>query len=221
MKVVNSLSMTDLLPARWLATWAALNLAPPTGLCEQLLCAWDEPQRHYHTLQHLNECLALFDTLRMRAEQPADIELALWFHDAIYDVQGHDNEARSAHWAVQALAAGGVDAACCQRVHDLIMATCHTALPASPDQALLVDIDLAILGAPTARFAQYTRQISAEYAWVPPEVYAVSAAPCCRALSTANRFTRRPPSRSALSSAQETIWPRPFHRSEQRSINRQ
>jgi len=158
---------------RWLATWAAHNLAPPTGLCEQLLRAWNEPQRHYHTLQHLTECLTLFDTLRAHAEQPADIELALWFHDSIYDVQGHDNEARSAHWAVQALAAGGVDAACCQRVHDLIMATCHTALPASPDQALLVDIDLAILGAPAARFAQYTRQISAEYAWVPPEVYAV------------------------------------------------
>jgi predicted metal-dependent HD superfamily phosphohydrolase len=160
-------------PTPWLATWAALNLTAPAGLCEQLLRAWDEPQRHYHTLQHLTECLALFDTLRAHAEQPADIELALWFHDAVYDVQGHDNEARSAHWATGALAAGGVDAARCQRVHDLIMATCHTALPASPDQALLVDIDLAILGAPAARFAEYTRQISAEYAWVPPQVYAV------------------------------------------------
>lgn len=159
--------------ARWLATWAALNLAPPAGLCEQLLRAWDEPQRHYHTQQHLTECLTLFDTLRIHAEQPADIELALWFHDAIYDVQAHDNEARSAHWASEALAAGGVDPARCQRVHDLIMATCHTALPASPDQALLVDIDLAILGAPAARFAEYTRQIGAEYAWVPPQVYAV------------------------------------------------
>jgi len=157
----------------WRATWAALNLAPPASLCEQLLRAWDEPQRHYHTLQHLNECLALFDTLRAHAEQPADIELALWFHDAIYDVQGHDNEARSARWAVQALAAGGVDTARRQHVHDLIMATCHTALPASPDQALLVDIDLAILGAPAARFAEYTRQIQAEYAWVPPQVYSV------------------------------------------------
>ncbi|MBD8657044.1 N-methyl-D-aspartate receptor NMDAR2C subunit [Oxalobacteraceae sp. CFBP 13730] len=159
--------------ARWLAVWATLNLAPPTGLCEQLLRAWDEPQRHYHTQQHLTECLTLFDTLCAHAEQPADIELAVWFHDAIYDVHGHDNEARSAHWAVQALATGGVDAARCQRVHDLIMVTCHTALPASPDQALLVDIDLAILGAPAARFAEYTRQIDAEYAWVPPEMYAV------------------------------------------------
>jgi len=142
-------------------------------LCEQLLRAWDEPQRHYHTQQHLTECLTLFDTLRAHAEQPADIELALWFHDAIYDVQGHDNEARSAHWATKGLKAGGVDTARCQRVHDLIMVTCHTALPASPDQALLVDIDLAILGAPAGRFAEYTRQISAEYAWVPPQVYAV------------------------------------------------
>ena len=158
---------------RWRATWASLNLAPPTGLCEQLLRAWGEPQRHYHTLQHLTECLALSETLRAHAEQPADIELALWFHDAVYDVQGHDNEARAAHWATEALATGGVDAARCQRVHDLIMATCHTALPASPDQALLVDIDLAILGAPDVRFAEYTCQIGAEYAWVPPQVYAV------------------------------------------------
>lgn len=162
-----------MLPARWLTTWASLNLAPPAGLCEQLLRAWDEPQRHYHTQQHLTECLTLFDTLRMHAEQPADIELALWFHDAVYDVQAHDNEARSAHWASEALAAGGVDPARCQRVHNLIMATCHTALPASPDQALLVDIDLAILGAPAARFAEYTRQIGAEYDWGPPQVYAV------------------------------------------------
>lgn len=159
--------------AHWRATWTSLNLAPPPGLCEQLLRAWDEPQRHYHTQQHLTECLTLFDTLRAHAEQPADIELALWFHDAVYDVQGHDNEARSAHWAIDALKAGCVDTARCQRVHDLIMATCHTALPASPDQALLVDIDLAILGAPAARFAEYTRQIQAEYAWVPPQVYAV------------------------------------------------
>jgi hypothetical protein len=35
------------------------------------------------------------------------------------------------------------------------MATCHTAKPADADQQLLVDIDLAILGAEPARFAEY------------------------------------------------------------------
>ena len=159
--------------ASWHAIWTALALAPPSALLAQLLAAWREPQRHYHTLQHLDECLRLFDSLRDTAEHPIEIELALWFHDAVYNVHAHDNETRSAQWAVEALGAAGVGAERCQRIHDLIMATCHTALPASPDQALLVDIDLAILGAPDARFADYERQIRAEYAWVPQEVYVV------------------------------------------------
>jgi len=47
------------------------------------------------------------------------------------------------------------------------MATRHaTAAPASADEALLVDIDLAILGADAARFAQYQAQIRREYAHV-------------------------------------------------------
>ena len=43
---------------------------------------------------------------------------------------------------------------------------CHAARPATADEALLVDIDLAILGAAEERFAQYEAQIRAEYAWV-------------------------------------------------------
>lgn len=93
-------------------------------------------------------------------------------HDAVYDVHAHDNEARSAQWAVQALDAAGLDAHACRRIHDLIMATCHTASPTSADAALLVDIDLAILGAAPPRFAEYQRQIRAEYAWVAPDIYA-------------------------------------------------
>lgn len=170
----------DKLHAHWISTWADCALAPPPGLLERLLAAWREPQRHYHTLQHLEECLALFDALREEARRPAELALALWFHDAVYDVRAHDNEARSAQWAVQALQAAGLARESCARVEALIMATCHGAAPppdlASPaaaDIALLTDIDLAILGAPTARFAEYERQIRAEYAWVAPAVYLV------------------------------------------------
>lgn len=122
-------------------------------------------------LQHLEERLALFEELHAEAQHPHAVELALWFHDAVYDVHAHDNEARSAQWAVQALDAAGLDAHACRRIHDLIMATCHTASPTSADAALLVDIDLAILGAAPPRFAEYQRQIRAEYAWVAPDIY--------------------------------------------------
>lgn len=51
------------------------------------------------------------------------------------------------------------------------MATEHTAAPLVGDAALLVDIDLAILGTTPARFAAYERQIRQEYAWVPEALF--------------------------------------------------
>jgi predicted metal-dependent HD superfamily phosphohydrolase len=95
------------------------------------------------------------------------VATALWFHDAIYALRASDNEARSADWAQQALRAAGAAAEAADRVHALVMATCHTAQPATPDAALLVDIDLAILGASPARFAEYEAQIRQEYSFVP------------------------------------------------------
>lgn len=166
----------DALAARWQTLWARPGPTPPAGLFERLRNAWREPQRHYHTLQHLEECLSLFDQVRDQAQHPPEIELALWFHDAVYDVRAHDNEERSAQWADQALTDAGLAPDSVRRIHDLIMATCHGASPASSaslDAALLTDIDLAILGAPAPRFAEYERQIRAEYAWVAPEVFAV------------------------------------------------
>ena len=155
----------------WLHTWNELQHTPPLGLYEQLLQAYNEPQRHYHTLQHLAECLQLQSESAHLAQRPAEIAIALWFHDAVYDVKAHDNEARSADWAVTALQAAGVGAEVQARVHALIMATEHTTAPLEGDAALLVDIDLAILGAAPARFAEYERQIRQEYAWVPEDVF--------------------------------------------------
>jgi len=160
--------------AGWIAAWRLLGVAPLTGLHAALLAAWSEPQRHYHTLQHLAECLTLADALRGEMAHPAEVVLALWFHDAVYDVRAHDNEARSAQWAVQALGEAGVAKDACERVDALIMATCHgLTVPSTPDSALLVDIDLAILGSEESRFAEYEAQIRAEYAWVSPDMFAV------------------------------------------------
>lgn len=155
----------------WQQVWEGLQLQPPPGLKEQLLTAYAEPQRHYHTQQHLAECLTLFASARHLAQRPAEVEIALWFHDAIYEVKGQDNELRSAQWATQALQSAGASAETCQRVHVLIMATCHTATPVDADAQLLVDIDLAILGASPERFSEYDQQVRAEYAWVPKLIY--------------------------------------------------
>jgi len=68
------------------------------ALYQDLVARYREPHRRYHTLQHLEECFARFDELRALAEHPRDVELAIWFHDAIYDTRRSDNEARSAAW---------------------------------------------------------------------------------------------------------------------------
>jgi len=156
---------------RWQRLWKELGLPAPAGLLAALLDAYSEAQRHYHTLQHLDECLAHFDALRQLAEHPAEIELALWFHDAVYDVHARDNEARSADWAASALLAAGLALDTCRRVHGLVIATCHDALPTSLDAQLLTDVDLAILGAGPERFAEYETQIRAEYGHVPQALF--------------------------------------------------
>lgn len=158
---------------QWDAAWQMLGIAvPDEALFDRLLAAYAEPQRHYHTLQHLGECLDWLDRTRDAAGRPAEVALALWFHDAVYDVHAHDNEARSADWAREALLSAGVAADTAERVHALVTATKHDAVPSGRDAVLLVDIDLSILGATPARFAEYEAQIRREYAHVPPDQFA-------------------------------------------------
>lgn len=161
----------EALRANWIAAWHALGVASPDdALCDELQRRYAEPQRHYHTMQHLDECLGWFEREKTLAERPGEVALALWFHDAIYDVHAHDNEARSADWARQALLEAGAAADAAERVHALVMATRHDAVPQGRDAELLIDIDLSILGAERARFDEYERQVQAEYAFVPDEV---------------------------------------------------
>lgn len=161
----------EALLANWTEARSALGIAAPDeALCLELQRRYAEPQRRYHTMQHLGECLAWFEREKALAERPGEVALALWFHDAIYDVHAHDNEARSADWARNALLHAGANEDAAERIHALVMATRHDAVPKGRDAELLIDIDLSILGAEPARFAEYERQVHAEYAFVPDEV---------------------------------------------------
>ncbi|WP_397385728.1 N-methyl-D-aspartate receptor NMDAR2C subunit [Prosthecobacter sp.] len=136
----------------------------------RLLECYAEPQRAYHTLQHLEECLLLLDAAKATGliANPDLIEMALWFHDAVYDPQGHENEELSAEMALEAL--GGHPTA--QEVARLILLTKSHQPGAGLDDAWIIDIDLAIFAQPMKRVLEYERQIRAEYAWVPQAVYA-------------------------------------------------
>jgi len=168
------------LETAWATHWAMLHLPAPTTLLPGVVARWEEPHRRYHSLQHLRECLALFEENRALAAHPGEVAIALWFHDAVYETREHDNEERSAKWAAQALTDADASGDVVVRVQALIMATRHDGAAATADARLVVDIDLAILGAAPARFAEYERQIRDEYAHVPDLVFRAKRAEILR-----------------------------------------
>lgn len=154
--------------AAWSASWQQLG-ARDAGeeLHRRLVACWSEKHRHYHTLQHLRECFEQFEAARGDAVRPAEIAIALWFHDAFYDPKRDDNELRSARWLREAAVDAGIAQATAQRLYELVLATTHEAVPDDPDTKLLVDVDLSILGAPPERFDESDRQVRLEYSHVP------------------------------------------------------
>jgi predicted metal-dependent HD superfamily phosphohydrolase len=158
--------------AHWLAAWAAAGLAPADdGTYDGLLRCYAEPHRAYHNLTHLQECLAWFDRAEALAHHPGEVQIALWFHDAIYDPRSDRNEEASADRAAAAVRAAGGEAACVDRIRELVLATRHLTPPPPDDPSLVADIDLAILGAEPERFWSYEAGIRQEYDWVPEAAF--------------------------------------------------
>jgi len=144
--------------------------APAPELFDQLQAMYCESGRYYHTDQHVSECLKALDQHAQLADRPIEIELAIWFHDAVYDSRRADNEEQSAALAKQALSALGAASDSIDRIESMILATkSHQAI--GRDAELMLDIDLGILGQPAAVFESYDQAIRREYAWVPEEQY--------------------------------------------------
>jgi predicted metal-dependent HD superfamily phosphohydrolase len=161
--------------ARWAALCTRLGCQAAADKFDTLASAYSEPARAYHTAQHIDECLALLDSVADQLQSPDDVELAIWLHDVVYNPQAKDNEAQSAQLAEQWFASLAA-----QRLGLLsqrIVATQgHAPLLGDSDGQALLDIDLAILAATPARFAQYSAQVRHEYSFVEPAVYAVKRA---------------------------------------------
>ena len=151
--------------------WAELGFCPPEGLLAEVEAGWQEPHRAYHSIDNLEQGLALLAEYRHLAARPAELELAWYFHDVVYDPLRPDNEERSAERAKAALLGVGAEPALAERIAELILHTRHLANPPDPDSRLLVDIDLAILGAEPERYDAYERAIREEYGFVPAPLF--------------------------------------------------
>ena len=135
---------------------------------QQLRDAYAEPHRHYHDIRHIEACLVELAAVDgLTADGRKILEYAIWWHDAVYDPTRADNEERSAVLAERDLAQLGVDAVTRATVARLIRATRdHKVAPHDRLGALLVSIDLSILGQPAAEYDGYAAAIRAEYAHV-------------------------------------------------------
>ncbi|WP_413460540.1 hypothetical protein [Herbaspirillum huttiense] len=115
--------------------------------------------------------MAAFEEFRALAVRPAEVELALLFHDAVLDQHRYDNEQQSADLARAVLSLNGARRQAVKGVCDLILATRHHGGVLTGDAALVADLDLWILAAPRSRFAEYETQVRAEYTEIPEYVF--------------------------------------------------
>ncbi len=181
----------DAMQSSWVRLVGPLGVSPAAAypVFDQLVEAHQQPHRYYHTLEHLAEMFRVFGRLAPLCSNPAVVQLAIWFHDVVYDPTAHDNEVKSAAKAVIWLMPLGLSNEALVPVVELVFATAHlsaTEPVTDPDTAALLDADLAILGASEARYQRYAVDIRKEYAHVTDADYRMGR------IGVLNRFLTRP-----------------------------
>ena len=163
---------------------------------------YSEPQRHYHTVAHLTAVVDTVDAFAPLATDADAVRLAAWYHDAVYDPTGGDNEEASAGLAAATLPALGVPAARVGEVVRLVRLTAgHRVEPGDDNGAVLADADLAILASRPDRYDEYATAVRREYAHVPEPLYRIGRAAVLRGLLDLPALYRIVPDRAAWTAA--------------------
>src|ERR1043165_8075726 len=149
--------------------------APWTEGCDPVVvamarAAYESPGRHYHTFEHIRDCLGKLR--EFPCDNPRAVFLALLFHDAVYVAGRTDNELQSAGLARKVLLAHSrVPPAEIDEIERCIIATCTHVVPAderSNDLRVVIDIDMSILGASDEKYRRYAAAVKRE--WCPSVV---------------------------------------------------
>lgn len=156
---------------RWEHLSAGLGLTADKKTYTSLIHAHAEKHRAYHTLDHIAACLRHLDDVRDQLTHPNEVEIALWFHDAIYEPFSGTNEEDSAEWAADWLQDMGLEKAAFIRIADLILATKTHDKPKSLDGRFMLDIDLSILGASPEIYDEFETNVRREYRRVPAFIF--------------------------------------------------
>ncbi|MEK7628261.1 MAG: hypothetical protein AAB421_02480 [Patescibacteria group bacterium] len=159
--------------SRFSRLWQRLG-ASTNGVSEhaELLRHYGDSTRAYHNLAHIGHCLEVLDAVHFGNGDSDIIELALWYHDVIYDSRGTDNEGRSIALFLERASSARLPESVQRSVVLCIEATRHREIATEMRARVTADIDLVILGTPDEQFDAYEVAIRKEYAWVPEDVFA-------------------------------------------------
>ncbi|MGW7004993.1 HD domain-containing protein [Streptomyces sp. NPDC054933] len=174
----------DALLTRWTVLLRrAQCTVDPVPYGENLLARWAEPQRRYHTTDHLIAVLDHAESLASYATDPDAVLLAVWFHDAVYRPDRSENEERSADLAERALTEAGLAHPLVAEVARLVRLTVsHDPADGDRDGEVLCDADLAVLAAAPREYAAYAAAVREEYGFVPDEAFRAGRADVLRQL---------------------------------------
>lgn len=128
-----------------------------------------EPSRYYHTLTHVNDLLRKLE--ERSVQSVPSCELAIWFHDVIYDTQDPSlNEVKSAEACKDFLTSQHIEGY--DVVVNYILATQkHAPLTGDADELEFLDLDMSILGAQPDIYDAYSANVRQEYVNYSDEVY--------------------------------------------------
>ena len=183
----------EALQTGWVRLMAGFAVSPADAypVFDMLVAAHSEPHRHYHTLTHVGEMVRVVGRLADTAQDPEAIQLAVWFHDSVYDPKAKNNEARSADLMASSLAPFGLREGLIDRVRELILATEHTSVASTDaDTMILLDADLSILSADEWRYVRYADAIRQEYEWVDADAYRIGRTAVLQAFLNRERIYR-------------------------------
>jgi len=157
---------------RWVELFGSTHdIAVVKETFKTLTSRYSEKHRYYHTLSHINACLNLLDEVTNFIVEPFNVEVAIWFHDVIYNPKRNNNEEMSAKYAKAFLESVKLDSVDIRNIERLILLTKHPSSPETNDEKYLMDIDLSILGADDDLYDSYESWIRKEYASVPYFLY--------------------------------------------------
>ncbi len=160
-------------------------------LHERLVARHAEPHRRYHTLDHVDAVLGHLQVTAAMLRDRRTVELAAWYHDAVYDPRRTDNEAASAAWAAAELRAAACDEVVVGDVVRLVEVTAgHQA--ARPDEVALCDADLAVLGAGPAAYDRYRAAVREEYGFLDEDTWRAGRSSVLRSLLALPRLYGTP-----------------------------